>query len=228
MAPPGDMLKALAGSVAHELNNVLTATIGNLSLLRDAELSDPETRAAIVGEALAAARRGVSLSEELEAFAGCLHLEPHRIDVNRAVHTALGRLPQRLKELELRVTLSKVPLYAEIDGEKLARAIAGVATGLVRTMAIRADRLMIETQALHPSADRQRHLRIAITCEGEGAADSAVTDALANFRSGAANLGEWGLASANGFVSQSGGQLAVSVHSPARICVAIDLPLALP
>lgn len=58
-----EVVGQLAGGVAHDFNNMLTAIIGNLELYE--EVSDPEERAQFVKEAHEAARRAQKVVEQL-------------------------------------------------------------------------------------------------------------------------------------------------------------------
>ena len=64
-----EALVQLAATVAHELNNIFTAVSGNLSLLEDSfDHQSPSKK--VVGDVIQTARRGIELSEKLQAFAG--------------------------------------------------------------------------------------------------------------------------------------------------------------
>src|SRR6185312_16968148 len=62
-------LVQLAGTVAHELNNIFTAVTGNLSLLEPEAAAAPGQESTIrdIGRA---AERGIDLTSKLQAFAG--------------------------------------------------------------------------------------------------------------------------------------------------------------
>lgn len=57
----------LAGGVAHDFNNMLTAVIGNLDLIEEVE--DPALRTELLAEARAAAQRGAQVVRQLLAYA---------------------------------------------------------------------------------------------------------------------------------------------------------------
>ena len=221
-ASPCKAVKALAGVIVHELNNILTAAIGNLSLLNDVGFADTEAAAQIVGEVLAASRRGVSLSEELEAFASQLRLEPETVDANRLVQQALARSPDRLRGPAVQLRLAPVQLPLHIDPVRFRMAVASAASGAIRIMSKQADCLSVETAAV-ADADGNRFVQISIVCDGEAVHEDAVADALVNFHSGA-RTGMWGLASVAGFLTQSGGRLRARVEPASRLRLTIELP----
>jgi C4-dicarboxylate-specific signal transduction histidine kinase len=212
----------MAGAVAHDLNNVLTAVIGNLSLLDEGGVGDAETVAQIVGEALAAARRGVSLSEELEAFAGKLRLEVDAVDASRLVEQAVGQMPQQRGAPPPQLDLFPEPLRVRTDPARFRRAIAGACMGVIRAMSIRADKLRIETA---PAADADGRIaaRITMVGEGEGVIEAALAEAFSNFRSGF-RTGAWSLSSVAGFVAQSGGKFDVHTEGAHCLRLTLDFP----
>ena len=75
-------LVQLAGTVAHELNNIFTAVAGNLSLL-DREFKDEQSDT--YRDILRAAQRGIDLTSKLQAFAGRQRLNRRSIELNGVV-----------------------------------------------------------------------------------------------------------------------------------------------
>jgi PAS domain S-box-containing protein len=93
----------LAGGVAHDFNNVLTAIFGYTDLLSDAlDAGDP--RRADVEEIKRAASRAAALTRQLLAFSRKQVMQPRRLNLNEVianVHTLLAKLVG--DEVELRV-----------------------------------------------------------------------------------------------------------------------------
>src|SRR5690242_21867577 len=86
-----EALVQLAATVAHELNNIFTAVSGNLSLLEESfEHQSPSKK--VVGDVIQTARRGIELSEKLQAFAGRQKLNRTQFDLNQVVASALSGL----------------------------------------------------------------------------------------------------------------------------------------
>ena len=88
-------LVQLSGVVAHELNNIFTAVIGNLSLLDD-QLEQGSEPAQVISEVVRTAQRGIALSAKLQTFAGRQPLKRRHIDVNRAVIDIVNGIRVRL------------------------------------------------------------------------------------------------------------------------------------
>src|SRR5258706_9333274 len=92
-----DALVQLAGTVAHELNNIFTAVTGNLSLL-DQEFTGEQS--VTYRDILRAAQRGIDLTSKLQAFAGRQRLERRSIELNGAVSHTLAKLRHTLDDIE--------------------------------------------------------------------------------------------------------------------------------
>ncbi|SIR61539.1 PAS domain-containing sensor histidine kinase [Bosea sp. TND4EK4] len=78
-----ESLGQLTGGVAHDFNNLLNAVIGSLELLRKEQ--PPERRERLIENALAAARRGVVLTQRMLAFARKQELKAVAVDIYQLV-----------------------------------------------------------------------------------------------------------------------------------------------
>jgi two-component system cell cycle sensor histidine kinase/response regulator CckA len=104
----------LAGGVAHDFNNVLTAIFGYADLLMDGlDLTDP--RRADVEEIKRAANRAAGLTRQLLAFSRKQVMQPRRVNLNETIVNILKLIAKLVgDEIELRV-------YPEPDlGEVMA------------------------------------------------------------------------------------------------------------
>jgi PAS domain S-box-containing protein len=75
----------LTAGVAHDFNNLLTSIIGNIELLETRLISIDQRSAQLLSAALAAARRGASLTAQLLAFSRQQRMNPEPIDLNRVI-----------------------------------------------------------------------------------------------------------------------------------------------
>ena len=118
----------LTGGMAHDFNNLLGVVIGNLDLVRERLVGDPET-AQIVDEALEAAWRGSDLTRRLLAFARRQPLRPATIDVNALVGNTV-RLLQRLlgEDIEIGLGLAENIWPVVADPAQLEASLANLAT----------------------------------------------------------------------------------------------------
>lgn len=84
----------LAGGVAHDFNNVLTAILGYADLLLD-QFAEDDARRDDVQEIRLAAERAAALTRQLLAFSRKQMIQPQRLDLNTVVdslHKLLARL----------------------------------------------------------------------------------------------------------------------------------------
>jgi PAS domain S-box-containing protein len=97
----------LAGGVAHDFNNVLTAIMGAATLLR-ASLAGKEHNRAHLDAIESAAERGARLTRQLLAFGSKQMLEPAPLDLNTVVE-GLSSMLRRLIPAAIRVELYLEP-----------------------------------------------------------------------------------------------------------------------
>jgi PAS domain S-box-containing protein len=75
----------LTAGVAHDFNNLLTSIIGNIELLETRLGGTDQRSAQLLSAALAASRRGASLTAQLLAFSRQQRMNPEPIDLNRVI-----------------------------------------------------------------------------------------------------------------------------------------------
>jgi two-component system, cell cycle sensor histidine kinase and response regulator CckA len=93
----------LAGGIAHDLNNALTAIAGYAELALG-ELSSNDSARGDVDEIRRAAERAASVTRQLLAFSRKRLLEPRLFDVNETI-TSIGRLLARLLGADIEVEI---------------------------------------------------------------------------------------------------------------------------
>ncbi|MFO0581769.1 MAG: PAS domain S-box protein [Anaeromyxobacter sp.] len=116
----------LAGGVAHDFNNMLSAIIGYAELARD----DAERGSELAGnldEILTAARRSADLTRQLLAFARQQPIQPRALDLNDVVQGLLKMLRRLIGE---NVTLAFVPGaglgVVEVDPSQVDQVLANL------------------------------------------------------------------------------------------------------
>jgi PAS domain S-box-containing protein len=96
----------LAGGIAHDLNNMLTAIVGYSDLVAQS-LDARDTRRADVEQIVRAAERAGGLTRQLLAFARREIIQPRRLDLNAVIRSAEGILRPVLGEnVELVIQLA--------------------------------------------------------------------------------------------------------------------------
>ncbi|MBI1966852.1 MAG: PAS domain S-box protein [Gemmatimonadetes bacterium] len=209
----------LAGGVAHDFNNMLTAIIGlSALLLRDRTLAGPHRRE--VEEIQDAARRAATLTQQLLAFSRRQVLQPTVLDLNVVV-AEMEELLRRLvgEHIELATSLATDLGLVRVDRNQLEQAIVNLVVNARDAMS-GGGWLTIETANAeldaayaesHPGAQPGRHVLLAVTDTGVGMDRETQTRIFEPFfttkeRGKGTGLG---LASVYGIVKQSGGWIWV-------------------
>jgi len=117
----------LAGGVAHDFNNILTAIVGYTDLLA-AELGANEQQHEDLEEIRKAARRAAALTRQLLAFSRKQVLEPRIIDVNGVVMNLDKMLRSLISEnIELKTVLADDLAAARADPNQIEQVIMNLA-----------------------------------------------------------------------------------------------------
>jgi signal transduction histidine kinase len=118
----------LAGGVAHDFNNILTAIIGygSLSLMKTRD-EDPLRHN--MEEILAASERGATLTQSLLAFSRKQIINPRPVDINEVIER-VGRLLVRLigEDIRLETKLAASGLVVVADIGQIEQVLMNIAT----------------------------------------------------------------------------------------------------
>lgn len=219
----------LAGGVAHDFNNVLTAITGYTSLLLSDLASDrPLDRAAQqavradLEEVERAADRATALTHQLLAFSRRQVLQLRTLDLNELVHN-LEKMLRRLigEDVELRTVLEPALGKVRADPVQIEQVILNLAVN-ARDAMPQGGRLTLETAnvTLDQAAVRGRlevrpgpYVRLSVSDTGAGMDEEIKSHLFEPFfttkeRGKGTGLG---LATVFGIVKQSGGD--IQVHS---------------
>ena len=211
----------LAGGVAHDFNNILTAISGfgqfALSDLADAAIEGPR---ADIEQVLAAAARGGALTRQLLAFSRQQVLQPRVLDLN-AVVTSVGPMLARLIGTDVHVrTMSSLNLGpVKADPNQMEQVIVNLVvnardampnggTITIETADVELDATYAET---HPGVVPGRYVLLAVTDNGSGmdaVTRARVFDPFFTTKGPGKGTG-LGLATVYGIVKQSGGNVEV-------------------
>ena len=221
----------LTGGVAHDFNNLLMVVLTNLELLRrrlpaDAKLTQ------LLDNAVKGAKRGVSLTQRMLAFARKQELQPESVDV-AALITGMAEMMERTLgpsifiEREFPATLSPVL----VDAHQLELALLNLAVNardampdggsLVFRAAHEADPA---PQSLAPGA----YVRLTVSDSGAGMDAETVARAAEPFftTKGVGKGTGLGLAMVQGLAAQSGGKFMLSSQVGVGTSAVLWLPVA--
>jgi signal transduction histidine kinase len=214
-----DALGRLAGSVAHDYNNLMTAVVGYAALV--AETMDGDERREDVEEIRRAGERAVALTRQLLAFSRKQAITFTSVQINDIV-SGVERLLRRLLGERIKLDLDLTPNLPPIDSDhaQLEQVIMNLAVNAGDAMPD-GGRLTIKTSAVtvddahrrrHVEAEPGPHVCLTVRDGGTGIAPDILPRIFEPFfttkpRGQGTGLG---LATVYGVVRQSNGHIAVS------------------
>jgi len=143
----------LAGCVAHDLNNYLTAILGYGELLED-RFADDESASRFLRELLQASGRAQDFSRQLQAFSGRLVMDPQRADLNELLFDVEDELLDILGPgIDLRIETDNRLPDVEVDVRHVKAMLRWLAEDALGAMGSKGE-LCIGTRALSNSVDQ--------------------------------------------------------------------------
>ena len=215
----------LAGGVAHDFNNILTAILGNVELSvrrMRRELGPVHYGVHAMEEIADAVDRAAALTRQLLTFSRRDVIKPESLNLN-GILSRLDKMLQRLiaENIELSMRLDSSPMSVYADAGQIEQVIVNLVVNAVHAMPD-GGCLTIETShafldqayaSRHTDAKPGPHVLLEVTDTGHGM-DAATMDRIFEpfFTTRAIDRGTGlGLATVHGIVKQSGGH--VTVHS---------------
>jgi signal transduction histidine kinase len=226
-----ESLGRLAGGMAHDFNNLMTAVLGHASFA-SAGLPDGHEARAEIAEIEKAARRASDLTRQLLAFARIQLVSPSTVDVNELL-TGLDALLRRLigEDVELITVLEPDPLCACVDPRQLEQVLVNLAVN-ARDAMPGGGRLVLETaevtlrEGARLPLPSGRYARISVRDTGHGIPEELrehVFEPFFTTKDPGKGTG-LGLATCYGIVRQCGGHIAVESAPGAGTCFEVYLP----
>ena len=226
----------LAGGIAHNFNNALTAIYGYSELLLR-RLGPDDPAAADIRRILTVAERSASLTKQLLVFSRQQQIQPERFELNDTVRTALELLEPLIGiDMTLELSLYDGPSTVQADSAEIDQVILnlvlnardampdggrlGLETGEVE--------LDVETARRYPDVRPGRYVRLTVTDSGSGMEPDTLAKVFEPFFT-TKEVGRGvglGLAMAHGVVKRGGGHIAVESVVGQGSTFTLLLPLA--
>jgi two-component system, cell cycle sensor histidine kinase and response regulator CckA len=204
-----DAIGQLAGGVAHDFNNMLTAISGYADLLALSFEGSGDPRVDDVEQIRKAAGHAAALTRQLLAFGRKQMLRPQRLEVNDVVRDLEKMLARTIGgEVELEVSLADGLASVETDPDQLVQVILNIALN-GRDAMPGGGLLRVATGSVESDGDRFVSVEVSDTGTG---IDERVRNRMFEPFFTTKDQGKGtglGLATAYGVVSQSGGRIEV-------------------
>jgi len=207
----------LAGGIAHDLNNLLTAVIGNADLIAmDLEPGSPHADG--MAQIQVAGDRAMKLTRQLLTFARRSVLQPEVVDLTKLVFN-LDKMLRRLigEDIEFVILPDAEPLPVKVDVSQAEQVLVNLVVN-ARDAMPEGGRLVIRTMNVPTTVSRPPELRPAVDYVAIQVMDSGVgmsEDAKSRifepfFTTKEVGKGTGlGLATCHGIVTQNGGCIVV-------------------
>ena len=224
----------LAGGVAHDFNNILTAILGYAEIVELDPVTTPGLRRA-AGEITASAERAAALTRQLLAFSRNQVLEPKTIDLGEVVR-GVEDLVRKLvgASVELAVRTPTRPLWVLADRAQVEQVVLNLAVN-GRDAMPEGGTLVVEASEDDCEDSRDggpsgRCARLTVTDDGAGMDATVRARAFEPFftTKGRDRGTGLGLAMVYGIVQQSGGAIAIDSEPGRGTAVRIVLSLVEP
>jgi signal transduction histidine kinase len=215
-----EAIGTLAGGVAHDFNNIMTAIIGYSDYLL-ARMGPADPFRTEIDEIKKAGERAASLTYQLLAFSRKQILQPRTIDLNGVVSDTAAMLRQLIGEhIHLVTRLAAAPGVVRIDPGQIQQvimnltvnardAMSGGGTLTIETANVTADQSFAGE---HPGLNPGEHVLLRVTDSGRGMSEAEIARIFEPFFT-TKGLGKGtglGLAVVFGIVKQSGGCIYAS------------------
>jgi signal transduction histidine kinase len=223
----------LAGGVAHDFNNILTAVVGFGSILAES-LPEGEERQ-MASQIVEAGERAAALTHQLLALGRRQILAPRVVDPGEVI-AGLTPLIERIigDNIEFRAMYASEALRVRADPTQLeqvlvnliANARDAMPSGGTLTVEVGSAELDALYSATHPEVVPGPHVMIAVSDTGSGMSDEVrehVFEPFYTTKEGSGGTG-LGLATVYGVVKQSGGSIGVYSEPGRGAAIKVYLP----
>ena len=222
----------LTGGIAHDFNNLLTVILGSLGIVQKRIQGDARTLS-LLENAIAAARRGSSLTQRMLAFARRQELAPQAVDVGtliRGMSELLGTSLGTNITVETRFALLLQPVF--VDPGQLEMAIMNLMINARDAMPEGGRIVVSAREALFARSACQapeNFICIAVADSGSGMDEATLQRAMEPFFT-TKGLGKGtglGLSMIHGLAEQSGGKLILKSELGHGTTAELWLPISI-
>lgn len=212
-------LGLLMGTVSHDLNNIFTAVLANVSFI-DGRLDAEQDVGDAVRDIQRAARRAARMGRSMLSYLGETAGDIHRIDLDETVRQT-SRMVQPLLGATVRVDLSGLRAGAVIDGAsaRLGQVFMNLLTNAAQSMGQAGGHIRVETDLIElsePPSDLRpgtvpagAYARLRVTDDGSGMPQDVVDRIFEPYFSTKREGHGLGLATSLDTVREHGGGLRV-------------------
>jgi PAS domain S-box-containing protein len=225
----------LAGGVAHDFNNILTAIMGYGNLIR-AKMTKDDPLLEFMENILVSVDRAAKLTKSLLAFSRQQVMDQRTVDANdiiRQVEKLLGRVIG--EDIELKTTLTEQPVSVHADIGQIEQVILNLATNARDAMpqggslAIETDIIEVDEtyKQIHGFGEAGTFVRISVSDTGMGMDEKTTTKIFDPFFT-TKEVGKGtglGLSMAYGIIKQHKGYIDVISEPGSGTIFSIYLPL---
>ena len=144
-----ESLGTMAGSIAHNFNNLLMVVMGNLEIAQD-DLPGTSTAGRNIQRAINASRRAADLSSMMLTYVGQLKKESLPVDLSLMVAAVLKNMDEsKMANVDLDLDLADpMPLVAA-DADQMRQMISGFVTNAIEALGKDKGRVRISTGSMH-------------------------------------------------------------------------------
>ncbi len=171
-----ELVGRLAGGVAHDFNNMLSAILGNAELVLEQTPAESPTYPEIQ-EIIAAAKRSAGITQQLLAFARRQIISPKMLDLNDSISSMLKMLQRLIGEnIDLAWLPSKTACIVNIDPSQLSQVLVNLCVNArdaihnIGKITIETSKIKLDEQyrAIHPEAAPGPYVILKVSDNGSG------------------------------------------------------------
>jgi len=229
-----EAIGTLAGGVAHDFNNIMTAVIGYTNLLRS-ELNPPPPFSGFLDNINNASNRAVALIRNLLAYSRKEPVQANKFECNALVRNLIGFLERLIgADIELIMKLSEEPQGILADQGQIEQVLVNLAInardampdGGKLTLEVARVELPVDFVKAYDSIKPGPHVRITVSDTGSGideATRSRIFEPFFTTKEVGKGTG-LGLSISYGIVKRHGGFITVASENGAGTTFSVFLP----